>query len=155
MCHFWCLVADKRLIYKSFLQFSQPPLLPSFINLLVCGICGSNVKSVISKRMWWIKFMSTSCEIALMWMSHHTFGYRSTLVRVMTWYCNVTSHPVGQYWLKSTSPYFMLKKDSTSNYVMLSTKCGVNSFRISSPKAKAVEIYKNFNDSLWYLSSST
>ena len=34
------------------------------------GKCGSNVKSVISKYMPQIKFMSTSCKIALRCMSH-------------------------------------------------------------------------------------
>ena len=37
-------------------------------------------------------------------------------------------------------------KDSTSDYNTLLSKCGVESFRISSLKAMAVEIYKILND---------
>ena len=37
-------------------------------------------------------------------------------------------------------------KDSTSDYNTLLSKCGVDSFRISSLKAMAVEIYKILND---------
>ena len=37
-------------------------------------------------------------------------------------------------------------KDSTSDYDTLLTKCGVDSFRISSLKSKAVEIYKIMNE---------
>ena len=42
--------------------------------------------------------------------------------------------------------YITLLKDSTSDYDTLLTKCGVDSFRISSLKSMAVEIYKIFNE---------
>ena len=44
---------------------------------------GSNFKSVISEHMLQIKFMSTSCEIAMMWMPRNTSDDMSTLVQVM------------------------------------------------------------------------
>ena len=37
-------------------------------------------------------------------------------------------------------------KDSVSDYDTLLTKCGIDSFRISSLKSMAVEIYKILND---------
>ena len=47
----------------------------------------------------------------------------------------------------------LVLKDSVSDYDALLTKCGVDSFRISSLKSMAVKIYKILNDiSLEYLS---
>ena len=60
-----------------------------------CGRC-SNFKSVISERMLQIKFRSPSCEIALRWMLHDTFSDESTLVQVMAWCCQATSHYLNQ-----------------------------------------------------------
>ena len=37
-------------------------------------------KCVIPKRMLWIKFMSSSCEIALSWMLQNGFADQSTKV---------------------------------------------------------------------------
>ena len=39
--------------------------------------CGSNFKRLISEHMLWIKFMSTSCVITLMWIPQNTFDYQS------------------------------------------------------------------------------
>ena len=36
-------------------------------------------KSVISEHMLWIKFMSSSCEVGLMWMPQYTPDDMSTL----------------------------------------------------------------------------
>ena len=47
------------------------------INSLSPGRCGNIFKSVISEHMLWIKFMSTSCEIALRWMPLKTFRWVS------------------------------------------------------------------------------
>ena len=50
-------------------------------NSLVPGWCGWNFKSVISKHMLWIKFMSTCCEIVFRWMPQNTFDDKSALVK--------------------------------------------------------------------------
>ena len=64
----------------------------SCINSSGTGICGKNVNGVISKRMSRIKFMSSSREITRMWMSHYACVDESTLVQVMVWYRQATSH---------------------------------------------------------------
>ena len=51
------------------------------------------------------KFMSTSCETALRWMPQNTFNDQSTLVQVMAWCCQATSHYLSQCWSRSMSPY--------------------------------------------------
>ena len=51
------------------------------INALATEKCASNIKSVISEHMYGIKVMSTSCEIALTWMSQNTFDDTWTLMQ--------------------------------------------------------------------------
>ena len=67
-----------------------------FINLLAPGRCGSHFTSATSEHMLRIKFMSTACEIALRRMPLNTFDYQSTLVQVMVWCHQVTSHYLSQ-----------------------------------------------------------
>ena len=55
--------------------------------------------------MLWIKFMSTSWEIALKWMPLNTFGEKSTLVQVMACCHQATGHYMSQCWPKSILPY--------------------------------------------------
>ena len=45
--------------------------------------------------------MSTSCEVALRRMRQMTFDDKSTLVHVMAWCCQATSHYLKQCWPKS------------------------------------------------------
>ena len=54
-------------------------------NSLALGTCGSDFRSVISECILWIKFMSTSCEIALRWMPWSTFYDKSILIQVIAW----------------------------------------------------------------------
>ena len=54
-------------------------------NSLAPGTCGSDFRSVISECILWIKFMSTSCEIALRWMPWSTFYDKSILIQVIAW----------------------------------------------------------------------
>ena len=79
-------------------------------NSLAPGRCGSNFKSVISKHIiWWINFMSTSCEIVLKWMPQNTFNEKSTLVQITAWYCQATSHYLSHCWPISMSPYHVTR----------------------------------------------
>ena len=50
-----------------------------------------------------IKFMSTFCGIAHMWIPHNTFDNKSTLVQVMACCHQATSHYLSQCWPKSAS----------------------------------------------------
>ena len=86
-------------------------ILKDIFNSLAPEWCGSNFKSVISKHMLRIKFMSTSCQIDLRWIPQNTFDDKSTLIQVMkkkiimAWWRQTTSHYLSQYWPKSLSPY--------------------------------------------------
>ena len=66
--------------------------------------CGSNSKSVLSEHMLWMIFRSTSCEVALKWLSVSTFDDKSTLLQVMAWCRQATSQYLKQCWLRFMSP---------------------------------------------------
>ena len=46
-----------------------------------------------------------SCEIAIRWISLDFTDDQSTLVQVMAWCCQATSHYLSQRWPRSLSPY--------------------------------------------------
>ena len=61
-------------------------------------IWGNNFKSVIFEHLLRIDLMNTSCEIALEWMPGNMFDDKSTLVEVMAWCRQATSHYLSQCW---------------------------------------------------------
>ena len=77
----------------------------TFTKLLFLGKCGKVLKSVISELMLWIKFIITSCEIALSWIAENTSDVKSTLVQIMAWCHQASNHYLSQCWPRSVSPY--------------------------------------------------
>ena len=59
-----------------------------------------NLKWILVIHGWGI-----SCEIALIWMSLNFTDDQSTLVQVMAWCRQATSHNLRQCWPRSRSPY--------------------------------------------------
>ena len=95
------------------------------LNSLAPGRCGSDFdfKSIISENMLGIKFMRTSCEIALWWMPQNTFDGKSTLVQIMAWCRQATSHYLSQCQSRSMSPYGITKPKSVKwNIIIHITK---------------------------------
>ena len=74
------------------------------INSLASGRCINNLESVIFKHMLRIKFMST-CKIALRSLPQNLPNEKSTLVQVMAWCRQATSHYLSQCWPRSLLPY--------------------------------------------------
>ena len=72
-----------------------------YINSLSHGRYNSNSESVISEYISWIKFVSTACEISPSLMPQNTFADKSTLVQVMAWCHQATSHYLSQCWSRS------------------------------------------------------
>ena len=62
-------------------------------------------RCVIFKWIWVIDDWGISCEVALMWMSLDFTDNQSTLVQVMSWCSQATSHYLDQCWPRSLSPY--------------------------------------------------
>ena len=78
---------------------------PLEINSLAPGKFEWNFKYVIFKWILVIDGWSISCEIALIWMSLDFTDDQSTLVQVMAWCRQATSHYLSQCWPRSLPPY--------------------------------------------------
>ena len=64
-----------------------------------------NFRHVIFKQILVIDGWGIPCEIALIWMSLDFTDYQSTLVQVMAWCRQATSHCLIQCWPRFMSPY--------------------------------------------------
>ena len=75
------------------------------LNSLAPGKFECNSRYVIFKQISVIDGWGISSEIALIWMSLDCTDDQSTLVQVMAWCRQATSHYLSQCWLWSLSPY--------------------------------------------------
>ena len=78
---------------------------PQCVNSLPPGKCEWNFRYVTFKWISVIDGWGISCEIALLWMSLNFTDDQSTLVQVMAWCRQATSHYLSQCWPRSMSPY--------------------------------------------------
>ena len=78
-------------------------------NSLAPGKFEWNFRYVIVKWILVIDGRGISCEIALIWMSLDFTDDQSTLVQVMAWCHQATSHYLSQCWPRSLSPYGVTK----------------------------------------------
>ena len=77
-----------------------------------------NFRHVIFKQILVINGWGISCEIALIWMSLDFTDDQSTLVPVMAWCCQATSHNLSQYWPRSLLPYGVTRLQWVNVYVV-------------------------------------
>ena len=77
---------------------------PQWVNSLASERCGSNL-SIFFKLIMQNNILGTRCNIVLRWMPQDLTDDESTLVQVMGWYRQATSHYLRQYWSRSLSPY--------------------------------------------------
>ena len=77
----------------------------AIINSLAHGGFDYSLKLVNFKLISTINILSIFCEIATRWMPQHFTDHKSTLVQVMTWCRQATSHYLNQCWHRSMSPY--------------------------------------------------
>ena len=75
------------------------------INSLAPGKFEWHFRYLIFKRILVIDGWGTSCEITPIWMSLDFTVDQSTLVQVMAWCRQATSHNLSQCWPRSLSPY--------------------------------------------------
>ena len=75
------------------------------VNSLAPGKFQWNFRYVIFKQIIVIDGLGISCEIALIWLSLDLTDDQSTLVQVMAWCRQATSHYLSQYWPRFLSPY--------------------------------------------------
>ena len=79
------------------------------LNSLAPGRFDYNLKLVNFKLLSMKKFLSIFCEIVIRWMPHHLTDHKSTLIQVMTWCRQATSHYLSQCWSKSLSPHYITR----------------------------------------------
>ena len=77
----------------------------NIVNSLAPGKFEWNFRHVIFKRILVIDSWGISCEIALIWMSLDFTDDHWTLVQVMAWCRQATSHYLSQCWPRSVSPH--------------------------------------------------
>ena len=75
------------------------------INSLAPGGFDYSLKLVNFKFISTINIWSIFCEIAIRWMPQYLTDHWSTLVQVMAWCRQATSHYLSQCWPRSLSPY--------------------------------------------------
>ena len=76
-----------------------------WLNSLAPGKFERNFRYVILKQILVIDGWGISCEIVLIWKSMDFTDDQSTLIQVMAWCHQATSHYLSQYWPGSLSPY--------------------------------------------------
>ena len=81
---------------------------PGWMNPLAPGKFEWNFRYVIFKRNLLIDGWGISYEIALIWMSLDFTDDQSTLVQVMAWCRQATSHYLNQCWPRAMSPYYVI-----------------------------------------------
>ena len=74
-------------------------------NSLAPGGFDHSLKLVNFKLISTINILSIFCEIAIRWMPQHLTDHESTLVQVMAWCRQATSHYLSQGWPRSLLPY--------------------------------------------------
>ena len=79
------------------------------INSLAPGKFKWNFRHVIFKHILVIDGWGSSCEIALIWIWLNFTDDQSTLVQVMAWCHQATSHYLSQCWPRSLSSYCITK----------------------------------------------
>ena len=77
----------------------------ALVNSLAPGKFQWNFRHVISRQILVIVGWGISCEIAIIWMALDFTDYQSTLVQVMAWCHQATSHYLSQCWPRSLSLY--------------------------------------------------
>ena len=92
----WAVYVDAVVIYVD--AFSLK-------NSFAPGRFWLNFRWVMFKQILVIDGWVFSCEITLRWTSQGLTDDKSTLVQVMAWCCQATSHYLNQCWPRSISPY--------------------------------------------------
>ena len=80
-----------------------------WVNSLETWRYGSNFKCITFKLIIQNRSFGIWCEIALRWIPQNFTNEKSTLLQVMAWCHQATSHYLSWCWPKSMSPYGMIR----------------------------------------------
>ena len=98
-------------------------------NSLVAGGLGYSLKLINFKLISTINILRIVCEIAIMCKPQHLTNHESTLVQVMAWCRQATSHYPNQCWPRSMLSYGITRPQWVKYNVIpaeCSVKCGMN-----------------------------
>ena len=84
-----------------------------------------NCREVIFKLISVIDGLGISCEIVLTWMPQVLTDDKSTLIQVMTWCHQATSHYLSQCWPGSLSPYGVTRPQWVNKHNTPNPVCSV------------------------------
>ena len=104
----------------------------NYFNSLAPGKFEWNFRYLISQIISLIDGWVISSELALRWMSLDLTDDKSTLVQVMAWCRQATSHYLSQYWPRSLSPYGVTRPQWV--------------------KPNPINLYQSINQSQWSIS---
>ena len=99
---FTCWIWDATLVV---ITGSTTQVPSHMFNSLTPGRFEWNFSYLIFQIISVIDGWGISCELALRWMSLDLTDNKSTLVQVMAWCCQATSHYLDQCWPRSPTPY--------------------------------------------------
>ena len=108
-------------------------------NSLAPGRFGGDFKILIFNLVLLIGILRSLYDNALRWMPRNITDDKSTLVQVMAWCRQATSHYLGQFWPKSMSPHGVIRPQRVnSHHAELSwenmmTSSSENIFRVTGP----------------------
>ena len=91
--------------YQPWSMMPHSIIRPQWVNSLAPGKFEWNFRHVIFKHILVIDGWGISCEIAQIWTSLDFTHDQSTLVQVMAWCHQATSHYLSQWWPRSLLPY--------------------------------------------------
>ena len=86
------------------------------LNSLAPGRFERNLRKVLFKLILMIGGLGIFCKIALRWMSTDLIDDKSTLVQVMAWCHQATSHYLNLCWPRSVSPYGVTRPQWVKSY---------------------------------------
>ena len=91
----------------------RPQLLVNWVNLLLYSLASGRIQRDFRKLIFQLILVndgwSISCEIVLEWMSMDLTDGKLTLVQVLAWCCQATSHYLSQCWPRSLSSYDIIR----------------------------------------------
>ena len=103
----WCHQATSHYLSQCWPSFMSPygVIRPQWVNSLAPQSYERKSTNVFFKLALQIDILSSSCETGLRWMPKNSIDDESTLVQVMAWCRQPTSHYLSQCWPGSLLPY--------------------------------------------------
>ena len=117
-CNFLRVIKMLPVFKIALLHFNSTAFVTNrdLFNSLAPGRFQRNFRKVIFQLMLVIDGWSISCKIVLKWMPMDLTDGKSTLVQVMAWCRQATSHYLSQCWPRSLSPYEVIRPQWVNQY---------------------------------------